>query len=368
MKADEVLERYREGERDFRPVNLRGQSFKGKNLSRADFSEADIRGANFTNANLSGANFHGALAGLQHRWAIGLVLASCLISGTSTLFSALTGYFVSQALNTSNPLDFSVGITSLIVLTVLFIVTIRYGLAASLIAVAVAVAFAFATLGVYVGWRGLAGDEKHAWLRSFAIAFAATAGTSFRSANLTDADFTSATLKSTDFRSANLTRTSWKQAKKLDRVRPGTTYLTNARLWQWLIGKGQNKDFERQDLRGVNLKGANLADASFNGANLSEANLQDADLSRAKLVQTQLDETDLTGATLTGACIEDWGITSHTKLDGVRCEYVYMRLVKAGDPDQNPRRQPDNWNETFQDGDFAETYSLYTRPLPQSRC
>jgi len=69
-------------------------------------------------------------------------------------------------------------------------------------------------------------------------------------------------------------------------------------------------------------------------------------------VQTQLDETDLTGATVTGAYIEDWGITSHTKLHGVRCEYVFMRVPTQEDP--NPRRKPDNWNETFSDGDFAD--------------
>ncbi len=73
---------------------------------------------------------------------------------------------------------------------------------------------------------------------------------------------------------------------------------------------------------------------------------------RAKLVQTQLDETDLTGATLTGTYIEDWGITSHTKLDGIRCEYVYMRLPTKLDPD--PLRKPDNRNEKFEDGDFAD--------------
>jgi uncharacterized protein YjbI with pentapeptide repeats len=116
----------------------------------------------------------------------------------------------------------------------------------------------------------------------FAIAFAATGGTSFRNADLTDADFTSATLKSTDLRKANLTRTRWHQSKKLDRVRPGTTYLQFPKVRQLLItGQGQAQDFERQPLRGVNLQGANLADASFIGADLSEANLQDADLSRA---------------------------------------------------------------------------------------
>jgi uncharacterized protein YjbI with pentapeptide repeats len=139
----------------------------------------------------------------------------------------------------------------------------------------------------------------------------------------------------------------------LDRVRPGTTYLQTAKVRQLLItGQGQVQNFDRQPLRCINLQGANLADASFIGADLSKANLQDADLSRAKLVQTQLDEADLTGATLTGATIEDWGITSHTKLHGVRCEYVFMRVPTKEDP--NPRRKPDNWKETFKDGDFAD--------------
>ncbi len=82
-------------------------------------------------------------------------------------------------------------------------------------------------------------------------------------------------------------------------------------------------------------------------------------------MQTQLDGTDLTGATLTGAFIEDWGITSSTILNGVRCEYVFMRLPPEKRPswltlpveeslDPNPRRKLDNWSEVFEDGDFAD--------------
>lgn len=210
-----------------------------------------------------------------------------------------------------------------------------------------------AALGSYVGQLALNRDKRFRWIWKITIAFASTEGTSFRGADLTNANFTQAVLKSTDFRSAILTHTCWYQAKKLDCIRPGTTYLSNVQLQQWLIhGQGQYKNFARQDLRGVNLQRVNLVDANFTGADLSEANLQNADLSRAKLVQTQLDGTDFTGATLTGAFIEDWGITIDTKFDGVKCEYVYMRLPTTENPD--PLRKPDNNKEVFADGEFGD--------------
>jgi uncharacterized protein YjbI with pentapeptide repeats len=189
-------------------------------------------------------------------------------------------------------------------------------------------------------------------VRDFAIAFAAVGGTSFRGADLTGANFTGAKLKSTDLRKATLTRVRWYGAKMLDRVRPGDTYLKSTQVREWLIGRGIDKNFDGQKLQGINLQRADLTDASFIDANLSEANLQDTDLSRAKLVQTQLDQTDFTGATLTGAFIEDWGITIHTKLDDVKCEYVFMRLPTEENPE--PRRKPDNRSEVFEDGDFAD--------------
>ncbi|MHC5822435.1 MAG: pentapeptide repeat-containing protein, partial [Nostoc sp.] len=220
-------------------------------------------------------------------------------------------------------------------------------------AVAVAFAGAGVLLSAYIAWRAMKGDEKYAIIRNIAVDLAASGGTSFRNANLTDANFTAATLKSTDFRKANLTRTCFSKTKKLDLVRPGTTYLQKAQLRQVLVtSQGLDLNFDREDLRGVNFTGANLVDTSFIGTDLSKANLKDADLSRAKLVQAQLNGTDFTGATLTGAYIQDWGITSDTKFDGVRCEYVYMRLPTKENPD--PLRKPDNNKEVFADGEFGD--------------
>ncbi|MEH2209022.1 pentapeptide repeat-containing protein [Nostoc sp.] len=396
---------------DFSGQNLRGRNFKGQDLAGANFSYADIRGANFTKANLTGTNFSHAKAGLQRRWVISLVIISFLLSGLSGFLWTFNGYLVSQIFNSSSD-DQSAGWVALITLIAFFFITIRQGIIASLgagavafagafagaggavgvafsgavvvaiafavalaLAVALAVAGAFAGAGafalavagafagavagagtlfsIYISWRAMKGDQKHSLIRNIAIAFAATGGTSFRGANLTNADFTQATLKSTDFRNTILICSRWHQTKMLDRVRPGSTYLQNSQVRQLLVtGQGQDKNFYRENLRGINLQSANLADASFIGADLSEANLQDADLSRAKLKQTQLDGTDLTGATLTGAYIEDWGITNTTKLHGVRCEYVFMRLPTKEDPD--PLRKPDNKQEVFADGDFSD--------------
>lgn len=210
-----------------------------------------------------------------------------------------------------------------------------------------------AILGTYIGWQASIGIEKFTWIQKIAVFIAATGGTSFYGADLTNADFTNANLKNTDFRGAVLNRTIFYKAKFLERVRPGETYLQHVPIRQLVVTKlGIDKNFDRQNLRGVNLQGAYLADASFVGADLSEANLQDADLSRVNLKQTQLDATDFTGATLTGVFIEDWGITSKTKFDGVRCEYVYMRSPTKENPD--PLRKPDNREEVFKDGDFGD--------------
>jgi uncharacterized protein YjbI with pentapeptide repeats len=416
MKASEVLNRYAAGERNFQRLNLRGQSFKGQDLTGADFSEADIRSINFTNANLIGANFTGAKCGLQKRWAAFLTIFSWLLAGISGFLSMFAGAIVSIIFNNSflkNQITTWVGLLVLVVFLIVIIHqgvgAVAFGFAGAVVGVSVgAAAFQFAgafagafvgivsgvvagavagivaeivagavvvvvavvgaiagavvfvkafagaiTLtGVYLGWRAMRGDPRDAWVRSFAIAIAATGGTSFRGADLTGANFTGAKLKSTDFRGATLIGIRWSRAKMLDRVRPGDTYLKSIQVRQWLIGKGLDKNFDGQKLQGINLQGANLSDASFIDANLSEANLQDTDLSRAKLVQTQLDQTDFTGATLTGACIEDWGITTKTQLDDIKCEYVFIHLPT--EKDHEPCRKPDHESEVFKDGEFVD--------------
>jgi uncharacterized protein YjbI with pentapeptide repeats len=254
--------------------------------------------------------------------------------------------------------SFAVAIAVALVLAVSFAIAVAIAgtfAVAGTLAVTLAVTLAFAALSIYMAWRAAKGDEKFALLGTFGVTFGAIGGTSFRGADLTAANFTEATLKSTRLMQATLLHVCWSNAKKLDRARTGDSYLKYAQVLQLAtVLQGQGQNFDRLNLSGVNLKGANLQDASFVGADLSQANLQNVDLSRAVLKQTQLDGTDLTNVNLTGACIEDWGITSETKLNRIQCRYVFMRYVTPNVLDQNRRRKPDNWEEEFEDGDFAD--------------
>ena len=143
MKASELVERYQQGERDFRSMNLRGLSFKGQDLLGADFSEADIRGANFSKAILTGAKFHHAKAGLQKRWVVILLLVAFLLIILFSLMSTFVIYIVSLIFNSELESQIG-GLVGLITLIIFCFIAYRQSLVAALGAIAVAVAIAVA--------------------------------------------------------------------------------------------------------------------------------------------------------------------------------------------------------------------------------
>jgi uncharacterized protein YjbI with pentapeptide repeats len=278
------------------------------------------------------------LATLMAAFGAGIAIASATIAATVAIAIAMVAASASVGAGAGSPVVVAGAAAAAAGLSVAVNAsetTAATGTVAA--AVAVAVAMAAAGLSASINGKALAGDKQYTVIRHLAIAFAAIGGTSFRSCELSDADFTQATLESTDFRGANLTRTCWFQAQKLSFARVEKTYLENEPVRQLVVtGEGYKQNFDHLSLRGVNLRGANLVEASFVGTDLSEANLQSANLSRAKLTQTYLDKTDLTGARLVGACIEDWGITNDTKFDRVQYEYVFRRLGKK----RRPRPEP----------------------------
>jgi uncharacterized protein YjbI with pentapeptide repeats len=401
--------------RSFKGQDLQGADFSRADIRGADFTGANLRGVNFSHVE-AGLQKRWAVFLVIVSWMLmglsGFLLAFAgylvarLLFQRENFFNVeyhIPGFIVTVVLilfcfvtiregvqGGLRAVAFPVAVAGAVAVTVTgaAVGTIAFAVAfVGAIAGAVAAAIAFGTVGyrytafteraagtglepilpiavvvvllsTFISWRTLKGDAKHAVIRNIVVAFAAFKGTSFRNADLTDADFTSSLLKSTDFIKANVTRTCFYKTKKLDCVRPGSNYLQIAEVRQVLItGQGIAKNLNRFDLRGINFKGANLTDTNFASVDLSGANLQDANLSGAKLVQAQLDGTDFTGAILTGAYIQDWGITIGTKFDGVRCEYVYMHLPTKENP--NPLRKPDNNKEVFGDGEFGD----FIRPI-----
>mgnify|MGYP005609223401 CR=1 FL=1 len=217
-------------------------------------------------------------------------------------------------------------------------------------------------LNIYISWRVLCGDSRYFFIRELALIIASLGGTSFRGADLTDANFNQAILKNTDFRKATLIRVYWFQAKQLDRTRIKGTYLEIPQIRALLVlNNGKDKSFDYLNLRSLNLRGAELENASFIGADLSETTLENANLSGAKLVKSRLYRTNLSGACLTGAYIENWGISTDTNLDAVTCDYIYMKLPTEADPD--PCRKPDNRKEMFRPGDFTDFIAPIVKTL-----
>jgi uncharacterized protein YjbI with pentapeptide repeats len=395
--------------KDFSGKNLRGRNFKGQDLTGAKFIGADIRGANFTNALLREADFTRAKAGLQGYWTIFIVTVSLFLSVISGFMSGFASSWIAVFLILNIVKQYTIisAVLMPIVLAIFFIDTIRQGLRAVAVAVAVAgavagaatiaavmagaaaatgavagaaaatgaVAGAAATgvgaiagtgtatiagavtgLGMYLAGRALAGEEKYAWIHTTAIAITTIGGTSFRNADLTDANFTEATLKSTDFRTANLNRTCFRNTEKLDRARVGNSILADTRVRELLItGNGYKKSYVGANFQGANLTGVNLNKANLKQANLSEASLHQANLEGANLTETQALATDFTEAYFTGACLEAWNIDANTKLDRVDCRFVYLlEYPKPGTDDRD--RRPHHISKCFEPGDFEKLY------------
>jgi uncharacterized protein YjbI with pentapeptide repeats len=209
------------------------------------------------------------------------------------------------------------------------------------------------TLSAYISWRVIIGDKNYFLIPQAATWLASFGGTCFQGANLTDADFTQAELKRVDFRKATLKRSNWFKSSYLEQCRLEGTYLENSQVRQLVTTKnGSEQNYDYLNLRGLNLENVNFKNASLIGTDFNESNLKKACLAKAELVKAQLYQTDLTGACLTGAYIQDWGISTETNLNNIKCEYIYMRLPTKDDPD--PSRKPDNKQENFQDGDFAD--------------
>ncbi|WP_246276943.1 pentapeptide repeat-containing protein [Microcoleus asticus] len=224
------------------------------------------------------------------------------------------------------------------------------------------VTLALLSLSFWIGWNISDRDNKYLLVYKPANWIASIGGTRFRGSNLTTANFTEANLNSTDFRDSILKRTCWFEAKNLEKARTEGTYLQNQKVRQLVVNKkGKNQHFEHLNLRDLHLEKVDLQDAYLNGADLSGTTLENATLAGARLAKAQLYQANLKGAGLTGAYIENWGISTDTNLDAVKCDYIYMKVPTEADPD--PCRKPDNRKEIFRAGDFTDFIAPIVKTL-----
>jgi uncharacterized protein YjbI with pentapeptide repeats len=214
---------------------------------------------------------------------------------------------------------------------------------------ALGIALSLIAAAFYLKWKALKLHPNFVILQQSASFIAATGGTRFCHANLTEAIFTQADLQSCDFRGAILQRTRWQQAI-LNTARLGNSILSNAVVRSLLItGEGCQKNYAECNLTGANLADAELEQADFTGAQLAGATFERANLNHTNLSKVQALGTNFQAAQLTGACLEAWNIDSLTQLEGIVCDYVYLLHFQQ-------ERRPGHGK--FAPGDFTQLFQI----------
>lgn len=219
--------------RNYANQNLQNCSFKGQDLAGADFSGADLRGCNFTGATLTGATFERVKTG-QSRRQVNILVAAAIVGPVVLLaFSAIAAQVSMVLLGDRSNKGLNFFFSALPILALVFGSFIRDKIAfrfpqitSFLNIAAIAVLFAVMvtlTLGLVIvsilGFvEGAIVQGLFLLLLMFVSAFLtfrilkwliqaiqSNPGTSFRKANLTDANFSHSAMQNTDFSFAVLT-------------------------------------------------------------------------------------------------------------------------------------------------------------------
>lgn len=177
-----------------------------------------------------------------------------------------------------------------------------------------------------------------------------------RMANLSEANLERVDLSGGDLRMANLRMTNLSEAILAEADISGA-YLSFANL-------------RMASLSAANLSEANLKMTYLGGANLTQANLRMANLSGANLEQTQAINTNFRQAIFTGSCLENWQINRATNLDGVICDFVYLRHPQQERLPSSGNFANGEFTKLFQnvldaaDSKFSSETKLATEPTP----
>ncbi|NEQ53096.1 MAG: pentapeptide repeat-containing protein [Leptolyngbya sp. SIO3F4] len=178
LRAQDVLRLYAAGERDFRGVNLRGQSFRGADLSGADFSGADIRSARFVDSKLQSVKFCAACGGLQKRWFLVQMILVIIVATLVGFLQGFAGESIALHLYQGSIEETLAGFVGLLVVATTFVAIAHQGftlktLGSITIAIAIAIAVAF-TVAVAFTTRQSAFTQNTS-VYTFTVAVAVTA-------------------------------------------------------------------------------------------------------------------------------------------------------------------------------------------------
>ena len=264
ISAEEFLQRYQEGERDFTGINLPGVNLTGKSLSQVNLSNANLSGAE-----LSGTNLHGAdlsEANLCHANLHKANLNSANLRKTKFInanLSEVSLYYANLSEANLSGLNLS-------------------------------------GVNLY--------PETN--LRMVNLSKANLTGLNLSNFQLFKADLSNANLSHTNLFNANLLEANleggkFKQAvynaqttfpRGFDPVKAGAYLIApNASLQKANLA---GVDLSQVNLSAANMQGANLSSTNLNGAILSQANLSEANLSGANLEKANLHSANLLQANL----------------------------------------------------------------------
>ncbi len=226
-------------------------------------------------------------------------------------------------------------------------------------AFAVSIALSCIPISLYCAYVSAQGESRFQWIFQLTLTLRTLGSTSFRRANLTDADFSSSCLKNVNFWQATLTRTQWKNTKLLSQAYTDDVHLRNPQVRSLLVSRnGYRQSYEGLNLRGINVDGANLEQASFKRSDLSAASFQDTNLKNANLTESLCIGTNFSYSYFTGACLQEWNINYETHLNQVDCQYIFLLETpnEQGDRDRRPYAA----NKVFHPGDFELLYRKVT--------
>lgn len=290
MEAEEIIEQYASGQRDFSLIVLSEVNLSRANLSKANFSGAILSLTNLSGANLSEANLSKAKLNVAR------------LSGANLSKANLSG----AVLNVANLIRADLSEANLVSTSLIRSELIR------------------------VNFNGA--DLRNSNLSEADLREASLKQSNLEQADLNGANLRGASLVGANLEGANLHRADLSRAD-LRGANLGDAELRQANLSQAnLMGADlRGANLRWADLNGANLYGADLNDARLSGANLYGANLSEAslvnailvhaDLTQANLIRADWGGADLTGAALTGAklyAISRFGL----KADDLTCDWV----------------------------------------------